>query len=135
MANVYIYSTRIKENNSSAQFNVQFPFHLGDQINGYLKSGAKFRWLRRSNNQNQIGENGLNYGNVGSPNNILLAIDRAHPEFGIDSLVSQYGGLTITPFLTGHTRSNFLGGEYPIGFHLKSNHDEPNNRCFKNNNG
>ncbi len=42
----------------------------------------------------------------------------AYPEFGIDSLVGQYGGLTITPFLASYTRSNFLGGEYPIGFTL-----------------
>ncbi len=70
---MYIFIVQeLMENNSSAQFNIQIPFHLGNQINGYLKSGAKFRWLRRSNNQNQIGENGLNYGNVGSPNNILL---------------------------------------------------------------
>ncbi len=118
LANVYIYSTRVMENNSSAQFNVQLPFKISEQLSGYIKSGAKFRWLKRSNNQNQEGENGLNYGNSTSPNKILTAIDNARPEFGIDSLVGLYGGLPISPFLINYSRSNFLGGDYPIGFSL-----------------
>ncbi len=118
LANVYVYSTRVMENTSSAQVNVQLPFRFGDQINGYLKSGAKFRWLSRSNNQGQIGENGLNYGNSTGPNPILTALGAAYPNWGIDSLTRKYGGLPITPFLTNYTRSNFLGGDYQLGFVL-----------------
>ena len=118
LANVYVYSRRIMENNSSAQFNVQIPFKMGDQLDGFFKAGGKFRWLSRSNNQNQVGENGLNYGNGGGPNNILTVIDNAHPEWGIDSLVKQVGGLPITPFLVNYSRSNFLGGDFPVVFTL-----------------
>lgn len=118
LANVYLFSVRVVENNSSAQFNVQMPFKISDQIDGFIKTGAKFKWLSRSNNQNQQGENGLNYGNQGAPNRILAAIDNAYPSWGVDSLVRQEGGLQITPFLTGYSRSNFLGGDYPIGFTL-----------------
>jgi TonB-dependent receptor len=124
LANVYVYSTRIMENNSSVQFNVQVPFKVNEQIDGFLKSGAKFRWLGRSNNRNQQGENGLNYGNQGSPNRILAAIDNAYPQWGVDSLVRQIGGLPISPFLVNYTRSNFLGGDYPLGFIL--NQDKMN---------
>ncbi len=118
LSNVYVYSTRVNENTTSAQFNVQLPFRLGEQITGFLKSGAKFRWLDRSNNQNQEGENGLNYGNGSGPNPTLSAIAKAYPQWGIDSLVKQYGGLPVNPFLVNYTRSNFLGGDYPLGFIL-----------------
>ncbi len=124
LANVYVYSTRVMENNSSAQFNVKVPFKISEQMDGFLKSGAKFRWLSRSNNQNQQGENGLNYGNQGSPNKILSAIDNTYPQWGVDSLVRQEGGLPITPFLVNYSRSNFLGGDYPLGFIL--NQDKMN---------
>ncbi len=121
LANVYIYSTRIVENNSSAQFNVQIPFKISQQIDGFLKSGAKFRWLNRSNNENQQGENGLNYGNQGSPNKILSVINNAYPGWGVDSIVRQEGGLPITPFLINYSRSNFLDGDFPTTFILNQN--------------
>jgi TonB-dependent receptor len=124
LQNVYVYSTRVMENNSSAQFNVKVPFKLNEQIGGFFKSGAKFKWLNRSNNQNQQGENGLLYGNQGSPNRILALIDNAYPSWGIDSLVRQYAGLPINQFLVNYSRENFLGGDYPIGFVL--NQDKMN---------
>ena len=116
LANVYVYGTRVMENTSSAQLNVQVPVNISDQINGFLKAGTKFRWLTRSNNQNQYGENGINYGSATSANKQLLVIDRNYPSWGVDSLAKIYGGLPITPFLVDYTRANFLGGDYPLGF-------------------
>ncbi len=116
LQNVYVYSTRVMENTSAAQFNVQLPLQISDQISGFIKAGAKFRWLSRSYNENQFGENGLIYGNSSGPNPTLSVIDEAYPEWGIKDLVAEYGGLPVKPFLTGYTRSNFLAGDYPLGF-------------------
>ena len=116
LANVYVYSTRVMENTSSAQLNVQLPVNINDQISGYFKAGAKFRWLSRSNNQNQVGENGLNYGSATAANKQLTVIDNNYPEWGVDSIAAAYGGLTIRPFLEKTSRTNFLGGDYPLRF-------------------
>jgi TonB-dependent receptor len=118
LANAYAYTARVKENHTTTQINFKLPFSLTDQISGYLKTGAKFHWIDRSNNQEQAGENGMNYGNGTSANPELTAIDKAIPEWGIADLASKYGGLPITQFLLSGTRSNFLGGDYPQGFKM-----------------
>jgi TonB-dependent receptor len=121
LAQIISNSYRVMENTSSAQFNVQVPLNFSDQITGFFKAGGKFRWVFRSNNQNQNAAENLQYGNNPNPNGAISALGAFFPQWSIDSLTKKYGGLPITPFLTNYTRSNFLDGNYPLGFVLNQN--------------
>ncbi len=125
LANVYIYGIRLNEDETSSSFNVQVPWRLGDQANGFFKGGAQFRWVSRSNGQSQVGYNGINYGSSGGANPILSALSKQFPTWGstpqnpqwnIDTLATKYGGLPVTPFLTSYPRSKIVNGQYPVGF-------------------
>ena len=118
LAEMYIYSKRVMENHTSAQFNVSIPVQFNDEINGTIKTGAKFHWLGRSNNEEQWGENGINYGNGNTANPVLTALDKAFPSWHIADSAKAEGGLPITMFLLTGTRSNFLNGDYAQGFRI-----------------
>ncbi len=113
---IYIYNTNREEDQQTLQLNVEVPFHLGGLINGYLKTGGKFRWLDRSNDEEQDGRNGLYYGNNQGPNEILTQLHEAIPEWEVEDRVDTYGVLGIALFQTNYSRSDFLNGEYPLGF-------------------
>lgn len=116
LSSLYSYSTRLNENTTSAKLNVEFPFTFGDFLSGSIKAGGKLRWIIRSNNQQQAGYQGLQYGSGGDALNVVFKyLDELYPEWKIDSVVTQNGGLSITPFLSDYTRSNFLNKEYPLG--------------------
>ena len=115
LANIYIYGTRLIENQTSMHGNFEIPFRIGDQL-GYIKAGGELRWIDRSNTQSQVGNGGLQYGNSsGSINAAFAYLDKQFPSWNLASTIKQYGGLPITPFLTNYSRSNFLNGEYPLG--------------------
>jgi TonB-dependent receptor len=118
LAEMYIYSKRVMENHTTTQFNVSIPVQFNDEINGTIKTGAKFHWLGRSNNEEQWGENGINYGNGNTSNSILTALNRGFPSMKIDSLSKFWGGLPINQFLLSGTRSNFLNGDFAQGFRI-----------------
>lgn len=113
---VMIYDSKRNENQQGIQFNVQVPFRLGDQINGYIKTGGKLRWLDRMNDEDQHGSNGLYYGNNSGPNPALTTLDNAYPDWGIADYVATYGIFPLAFFQTNYNRPGFLDGEYPLGF-------------------
>jgi TonB-dependent receptor len=113
-AEVYTYDTKREEKETGLQFNLKFPLSLNKYFNGYIKTGAKFRWLDRMNDVERVGRNGLQYGGTG--NEMLTHLDEAYPEWGVQDYVDEYGWLPITPFLEKHERDNFLDGDYPVGF-------------------
>lgn len=123
LSDMYIYDTKRDENQTSVQLNVQVPVHLGDLVSGYIKMGGKFRWLDRTNDENQFGRNGLQYGSttgLSPPLAILLKqLSQQFPgewNYADDStLVRKYGLLPVSRVLSDYTRSDFLNGEYPIG--------------------
>lgn len=116
LAYIYIYGTRLTENRTATQANISFPFTAGNDISGYLKVGGKLRWINRTNDQSQVGNGGLQYGNNSSNiNTAFVYLDQQYPSWNLASTVKQYGGLPITPFLINYTRSNFLNGDYPLG--------------------
>ncbi len=115
LSQIVVNSKRVMENSLSGQFNVEVPFALNEQLNGSFKTGAKFRRISRSNNENQDGAKNLNYGNTPNPNGAISLINTFFPNLPIDSLTTFWGGLPINPFLTNYTRSNFLDGDYPLG--------------------
>ena len=110
-----MYNIYREENQASTQFNVEMPFHLSRQINGFIKTGGKFRWLDRKNDEEEFGRHGLSYG--GAVDHLSL-VDEAFPGWNIEELVSTYGGLPISGFLSDYTRGDFLDGQYPLGFVL-----------------
>ncbi len=116
-AEVWIWDTNRKEKEGSTQFNLKFPASFGDDISGDFKVGAKFRWMSRNNDVEYHGRNGIQYG--GSGNEMLKALDSAYPDWGVDSLVQENGWLPISIFLDNYNRSNFLNGDYALGFTVK----------------
>ncbi|MCG3119661.1 MAG: Vitamin B12 transporter BtuB [bacterium] len=116
LSSAYIYDTKLDENQTIYQLNVQKPFHLGSKLNGYLKMGGKMRFLDRKNDENQRGRDGLQYGNSGGANPILSTLDQLIPEWYVDSLTTMYGVMPIWAFRSNHARSDFLNGDYPLGY-------------------
>ena len=116
LAQLYSTSTRLIENSTSAKFNVEIPFHLGEQISGSIKAGGKLRLIDRRNDEGRSGYQGLQYGGGSSTLNVVYKyLDDIHPEWKIKEIVTQNGGLSIAPFLSDYSRSNFLNNEYPLG--------------------
>lgn len=114
LSDVYVYDTKREENETAVQFNLKFPLSITKHINGYIKTGSKFRWLDRMNDVERYGRNGLQYGGTG--NEMLTHLDQAYPEWGVQDYVDENGWLPITPFIKEYSRENFLDGDYPLGF-------------------
>ncbi|MCB0744608.1 MAG: carboxypeptidase-like regulatory domain-containing protein, partial [Ignavibacteriae bacterium] len=118
---VYRYDTDREENQSAIQYNVKIPFVFTNDISGYFKTGAKFRWLDRNNDKEQYGRNGLYYGNGSGPNQFLSVLGDRIPEWDVEGLVDQYGVLPLSFFLSDYSRDNFLDNKYPLGFQADLN--------------
>lgn len=117
LAFIYVNSYRLVENHTSAQANFKVPFHAGDLLSGYLKFGGVGRWIARRSDQNQQGQNGINYSTGQNATiNYIGTFSEKLWGLNVDSLNSQFGWLPITPFLTDYSRSNFLNGDYKLGF-------------------
>jgi TonB-dependent receptor len=124
LSDIYVYDTKRDENQTSIQLNIQMPFRLSNQINGYIKMGGKFRWLDRKNDEDQNGRNGLQYGGSTGVNSVLTSVlknlAQKYPDqwnWQSDStLARKYGVLPISRVLSNYSRSDFLNGEYPLGF-------------------
>ncbi|MDZ7331338.1 MAG: TonB-dependent receptor [candidate division KSB1 bacterium] len=124
LSDIYIYDTKRDENQTMVQLNIEVPFRLTKWLSGYLKTGGKLRWLDRTNDENQYGRNGLQYGSATGVSQPLATIIREmaknYPEewdwIKDSTLVRKYGLLPIARVLSNYTRSDFLNGEYPLGF-------------------
>ena len=124
LSSAYKYNTTREENESAVQLNVQLPFRFGQYLNGKLKLGGKFRWLDRLNDEEQNGRDGLQYGaSTGLSrelSNILKYLSQKYPDqwnWKADSaLVRQNSVFPITRVLSDYSRSDFLKGDYPLGF-------------------
>jgi TonB-dependent receptor len=116
LRNLFLNTTHRNEFVTGAQLNLKFPFHIGDQISGYFKTGGKLRWLDRMNNQEQVGRDGLQYGGGGA---VADAIDIVDPSLNLRALTLQYGYIPMTPFAVEYMRPGFLSGSYgdtPLSF-------------------
>lgn len=124
LQDLFVYETKLNENESALQLNVQVPFNLGSQINGYIKAGGKLRWQNRYYDRERTGRNGLNYGGSAGVSalmtNLLKYTSQRYPDqwnWKNDStLVRNNGWLPISRMLSDYSRSDFLAGEYPLGF-------------------
>ncbi len=114
LSEVWIDNTEREENQTAFQLNFELPFRFGESVSGYVKTGGKFRWLDRLNDRERDGRNGLLYG--GDGNEMLRHLDDTYPGWGVQDWVDQHGALPINIFLDDYSRSDFLDGEYPLGF-------------------
>jgi len=119
LSEIFISDTKREESRQSAEANVKLPFFIGNRIDGYIKTGAKFQWLDRFNDETVHGRAAFQYGNDTGPNVALRALDEQFPDWGIDESVRQYGGLPISFFLEDYNRTDFLEGLYSLGFALE----------------
>ncbi len=116
LADVYRWSTDRQENETAVQLNLKVPFRFDDNFSGYVKTGGKFRWLDRFNDEVQVGRNGLQYGSGQNLNEVLRCVDQQYPDLGIEEAVMQHGWLPMYLFFDDYGRNDFLDGDYELGW-------------------
>ena len=101
----------------TAQANLKVPFNLSRNVSGYLKFGGKLRFKDRFYDRTQLNGPGLFYGGGRESRSVIAA---EFPEFGLsENGVDQ---ISIDNFyLSDYNRSNFVGGNYPLGYALDQN--------------
>lgn len=95
----------------AVQGNVKVPFDIGEKINGYFKTGFKVRRKDRENDQNQIYmDNSIYYGGgADARRDIIDALFTGQP-------IDEERFLPLTLFQDDYTRSNFVNGDYALGY-------------------
>ncbi|SMO34168.1 TonB-dependent receptor [Gracilimonas mengyeensis] len=127
LANVIINDITRDEENYSVQFNGKIPFDFGEFFNGHIKTGFKFQWLDRVNDENSIGKTNFQYGGYsGSSSNaeyLRCAMENVGGTlngYAIDELViDNYGWIPMTFLMNDYSRDDFLSGfkgDWPIGY-------------------
>lgn len=114
LLNVSETTRRTEESEKGLQLNITIPFDLTPSISGYVKTGAKYRRLERSNNQDQQGVNAY-YGG-GRP--FREAMSAALPELNLDPMETRY---SLSNFQGSYSNGNFLSGNYPLGYSINPN--------------
>lgn len=115
--NLSIYNRTTEEEQKTLQLNVKVPFTITSEINGYVKVGAKYRQLDRTNDENNLNR-GWGYG---ADADLRRLIATEMPELGIP-LTDVNGNpvavprILMEPFLSDYSRSNFLNNEYDLGY-------------------
>src|SRR6056297_461643 len=106
-----------EEDEITTQANIKIPFNLSKNINGYLKFGGKLRYKDRFYNRTELNGPGLYYGGGREARSVIAA---EFPEFGLTEDGSDQ--IPIDNFiLSDYERSNFVGGDYPLGYALDQN--------------
>lgn len=102
-----------KEEEKMAQLNIELPFSLGDKLSGYVKTGAKYRMLTRSNDQTNESTGNSPY--YGGGRELRDFISQNYPDLNID----PSNRVPMTVFLDTYSRNNFLSGNYPLGYSIQ----------------
>jgi TonB-dependent receptor len=118
-------TTVLNEKTKVAQLNVEIPYKITDNLNGFLKTGAKLRWVARNFDQESWGRSGLRYGGfwtgaggqVGK--DLLTALVAKYPndfDWKSDSTMIFNSNWLLSRFDTDHWSpgSDFLGGAYKM---------------------
>ena len=123
MQSLSVFQRRMIEKTKTIQFNFQVPYKISDNINGFIKTGAKFHWLDKSYDQENWGKFGMAYGGLwetaGLPD-LLHGLEAKYPNdwnFDRDSLVfHDYDKMPLFRFNRGYAPpSNFLDGRFKLG--------------------
>lgn len=122
LQSVNLLNKKMIERTKAAQFNVEIPYRITDNINGTLKAGGKFRWIDREFNQELWGRSGMAYGgfweSVGK--DLVTALSKKYPNdfnYARDSAAIAYKGWWLLPsFYRGYAAPpDFLDGAYKLG--------------------
>jgi TonB-dependent receptor len=117
LSDIWVWETDREENVTSAELNIEIPFNLSDWGSGFVKTGGKFKWLDRMNDQQQTGRAGLQYGSgSGNLNAPLECISAGLPDWNLDEVVGNEGFLPLSMVLSDYSRDQFLDGRYDLGF-------------------
>jgi TonB-dependent receptor len=108
--NLGVNSFKTKEQEITFQGNVKVPFRLGF-ISGYVKAGGKMYEKNREYDREAYGI-GLYYGGSMALRNIIA---QELPELGLTTNMNRFG---LSYFQDDYTRTNFLNGQYPLGYTL-----------------
>ncbi len=109
--NVQTRQTNESERSLIANFKV--PFRFGLSIDGYVKTGYKYRKLTRDHDVEQIGR-GIYYGGAQELRNIIA---QELNELGLEVGMFRF---PMEIFQDNYSRSNFLNGDFPLGYTLRS---------------
>ena len=110
-----ITSRKTTEDETSFFTNLKVPFQIDASAKGFFKTGFKFRSKERFNDVEALGSNQLRFGDG---QNARAALALAIPELGIPTNGSDR--VPLIPVIDTYRRSNFLNGDYPLGFTLQS---------------
>jgi TonB-dependent receptor len=106
-----------EEEEITTQANIKIPFNFSKDINGYLKFGGKLRYKDRFFDRTQLNGPGLYFGGGREARSVLAA---EFSEFGLsEDGVDQISIDNL--YLSDYQRSNFIGGDYPLGYALDQN--------------
>jgi len=89
--------------------NMEIPFQIGRHFNGSLKFGGKYRTIDRFNDREQIGR-GMYFGGDAEARSVFAS---ALPEISFPPSDTRYN---LDLFQDTYARSNFLDGDYPLGY-------------------
>jgi TonB-dependent receptor len=109
-----VSSRRTNETENVLAMNAKWLFNTQGFLSGNLKTGAKIRFLERSHDVEQIGH-GLYYGGDQDLRNIIA---QQLTDLGLTVSMNRF---PMTAFQDTYGRSNFLNGEYPLGYTLRGN--------------
>ncbi|MEO1021543.1 MAG: TonB-dependent receptor [Bacteroidota bacterium] len=109
-----IRDQRTAEDEYTFDLNLKRSFTMGKKLTGYVKTGAKYRTKSRSNDVQSLGSNDLRFG--GGENSRTVIFNEV-PELGIPP--NSVGRIPMEPLIVDDNRSNFLNGDYPLGFGLQ----------------
>ena len=109
-----INSRKTTEAENAINLNLKRLLTLNQSINGYVKAGVKFRYLDRNNDVEQIGH-GLYYGGDQNLRNIIA---QQLPDLGLTTGMNRF---SFSFFQDTYNRTNFLSGDYPLGYTLRAN--------------
>ena len=108
MSDLNLSDRLTQEDETSLKADVKFPFIIGKTVKGYVKTGAKYRYKNRENDQNQK-RSGVYFG---GDRELRFAIADALPDLNLDPVQR----LPMSAFLDTYSRDNFIEGDYPLGF-------------------
>jgi TonB-dependent receptor len=121
LSQIYQYSTTLFEKQKLFQFNAQMPYQITEDLSGYIKAGAKLKWLDRLFDQEQYGCGNLQYGGswTGPVSDLIKRAAQMYPnDFNViadSTIIAAHHVWPITRFMDNFGRSNFLDGNYHMG--------------------
>lgn len=121
LSQIFTYSKNLIEKQKMVQLNLQIPFQLSSNLNGFVKLGGKYRRLDRTFDQEQWGCGNLQYGGgwSGPMSDLVHRASQMYPNdfnaFNDSVLINQKHWWPITRFITDFGRTNFLDNRYKMG--------------------